>query len=144
MIAGGQSLKSFDLRWCESVLNNLLNMRISTVFLEPSETSDIGLNMVQNRLKTGLYEHVLHFVMDIKSIYTNTLANAPTNALLVAMALDLWETVRREYAVKSKCPSEEWFKEVLRTTTKLNHLLKAATPESWSLCTHQPPPTFLG
>jgi hypothetical protein len=137
-----QTIRGFDLRWCEDLLGKLFKIPISAPFLKPSATSDIGLHLIRYRLRSNKYEHVPHLLSDLKLIYTNTLSNARENAILVAMASDLWNLAAEQFAVKSKCPSEEWLKEVFRTATKLDSLTRNPVPGAWHCTATQLPPTF--
>jgi hypothetical protein len=124
-----EGLNGFDLHWCRSVLESLIQMPLSEPFFSSSPTCDIGLSTIQERPDTGWYEHVPHFLADLHQIRIQTAAPVPKNRLLQAMASNIWNVVVSSYSTKSRSAAEEWFKEPTRTVAWMRELVNLARPD---------------
>jgi hypothetical protein len=117
-------MSAYDARWCRHVLSQVLSMPLAAPFRTSRDPSTPDLMMIRDRLDRGRYEHVPHFLRDIKRMEKAAVRAHGEGSLAARMAGDLWDFCWRKFTEKSSCAAQEWLKEMVRTVAEVNEVTK--------------------
>lgn len=135
-------MNEYDERWCQNLLDKLMQWPIAAPFLRPVDPvrdgaptyyeeikNPMDFSTIKEKFRKKSYKKATDFISDIKLLTDNAIQYNGTGSVIEFFCHDIMQFVNRKFSRKARDESDRWHKQLLSTSMKLQEHMKN-TPAS--------------